>query len=43
MEDEVKAKILLIKLQRIQELNFKLTESLIRERIPTSEASLSYV
>lgn len=43
MDEEVKTKILQLKLQRIQELNLKLKQSLLRDRIPTSQASLSYV
>jgi hypothetical protein len=43
MEDEIKYKIQRIKLQRIQELNLKLKESLLRPRIHTSQACLSYV
>lgn len=42
-ENDVKYQISQIKLQRIQELNIKLKQSLLRERIPTSEASLSVI
>ncbi|WEJ94208.1 Guanine nucleotide-binding protein subunit gamma [Yamadazyma tenuis] len=43
MEDDLRSKIQQIKLQRIQELNLKLKESLLRPRVPTSEASLSII
>lgn len=40
MEDnDLKFKIAQIKLQRIQELNIKLKESLIRKRIPASTSA----
>lgn len=41
--EEVQQRIQQIKLQRLQELNLKLKESLLRKRIPTSQASKSYV
>lgn len=43
MEEEIKYEILKVKLRRIQELNIKAKKSLLKERMPTSQSSLSII